>query len=117
MVVDLILPEDKRGTYDKVEKLRDPSHVKTLSLEKLKEFVEQVPLEEIEIDSYHWCMDLETLLKSSFSNQKEKETLKTHFEKDVGKDRLGLGVYREDNTIRFAYPIVILKGVKTGKDP
>ena len=112
MIVDLVLPSEKRDFYDTVERLRDPSHVKVLTLEELKGIAEDAPMRDLEFEFYKWEMELEALLKASTANSKDKETIRNHFEQDVGNDNLGLGVRKEEHDLCFAYPIVILKGIK-----
>lgn len=117
LVVDSVMPPEKREFYDSVEQLRDPSHVKTLTLGELRELATELPLQDIECRFYKWEMQLEILLKASFANPDDEETIRREFINDVGKDRLGLGVRKEDHDLCFAYPIVILKGIKKAATP
>ena len=84
-VIDVFTGNPKQAeAYNRVEKLRDPSHVRALPLEEL--------------------------LARSFPNPGNAGRIRQTFAGDVGVDRLGVGAHRRGGAIHFAFPIVALAG-------
>jgi hypothetical protein len=111
-VADLALPADKIIAYDRMEKLRDPSHVHVLTESELQDLFQAVGLRNIQRAGYLFELELEQLLAASFPKSGDANRIRGIFESDVGADKLGIGVYRSGGDLRFAYPIVILVGTK-----
>jgi ubiquinone/menaquinone biosynthesis C-methylase UbiE len=113
VVVDVFTsgPEQAEA-YNRMEKLRDPSHVRALSLEELTGLFHEAGLQHVRRQFYKHAFCLDQVLKGSFPNPGDEEKIRRLFEEDVGLDRLGLGIQRGDEGIQFAYPIVILVGDK-----
>jgi SAM-dependent methyltransferase len=112
VVADLVLPHDKATAYDAMEKQRDPSHVRVLSNVELAGIMAGVGLVELRWAGYLFELDLETLLRGSFPEPGGAERVRELFERDVGRNQLGIHVQRVNGEIRFAYPIVIVAGRK-----
>jgi ubiquinone/menaquinone biosynthesis C-methylase UbiE len=116
VVVDVFTSGPEHAeTFNSMEKLRDPSHVRALSLAELTDLFHEANLQNVRKQFYKHDFDLEPVLKRSFPNPGDADRIRQLFEDDLGGDRLGLGVHRRDRDIHFAYPIVILVGDKDGK--
>ena len=111
-IADLVLPVEKAREYDSMERLRDPSHVRVLSSAELGELMARVGLSTVRWGGYLFELDLSTLLKGSFPNPGDAQRVRELFEQDAGVDRLGIGIHRCGEDIRFAYPIAIAVGRK-----
>ena len=110
-VVDVFTSSPEQAeAFNRMEKLRDPSHVRALSLEELTGLFGEASLQNVRRQFYKHEFGLEPVLKGSFPNPGDAERIRRLFEDDLGLDRLGLGVHRRDGNIHFAYPIVILVG-------
>jgi ubiquinone/menaquinone biosynthesis C-methylase UbiE/GrpB-like predicted nucleotidyltransferase (UPF0157 family) len=110
-VVDVFTSNPSQAkAFNRMEKLRDPSHVRALSLEELTGLFHEAGLQSVRRQFYKHEFDLEPVLKGSFPNPGDAERIRQLFEDDLALDRLGLGVHRRDGSIHFAYPIVILVG-------
>jgi SAM-dependent methyltransferase len=105
-------PEQARE-YDRLERLRDPSHVHALLLDELRGLVRDAGLAEPTEAFSLLPMKLETLLASSFPVTGGAEEIRRAIRADLGRDRLGLGV-REEGGLAFSFPIVVLAGTKPG---
>ncbi|HEY7326971.1 MAG TPA: methyltransferase domain-containing protein [Gemmataceae bacterium] len=103
---------DQAEAYNRVEKLRDPSHVRALSLEELTDLCHDVKLRDVQSGFYKLDVQLEKLLASSFPNPGDDARIRQTFEKDIGVNRLGVGACRKDGAIHFAFPIVVITGQK-----
>jgi len=114
VVIDVFTsgPEQAEA-YNRVEKLRDPSHVRALSLDELTRLCHDAGLREMKTAFYKMEMELERLLAASFPGPGDADRIRQTFVDDVGVDRLGLGVHDKDGAIHFAFPIVVLAGHKS----
>jgi SAM-dependent methyltransferase len=111
-VADMVLPRAQGAAYDRMERLRDPSHVRTLTREELVALAIGAGLRELRCADYLFCVDLERLMRSSFPDPGNAERVRALFEEDVGVDRMGLGLRREDGVLALAYPVSIVAGSK-----
>jgi ubiquinone/menaquinone biosynthesis C-methylase UbiE len=112
LVVDAALPPDKVDAYNYVEKLKDPSHVRALTVTELLQLADAVGLQEVRTQSYRFELELETSMKSFFPNPGDDEEIRRIFRTDVGADRLGLNVHLRGSEIHYAYPVLMLAGKK-----
>jgi ubiquinone/menaquinone biosynthesis C-methylase UbiE len=112
-VVDVFTSSPAQAeAFNHMEKLRDRSHVRALSLEELTALFCEAGLQNITTQLYKHEFGLEPVLKGSFPNPGDADRIRRLFVDDLGLDRLGLGVHRRDEGIYFAYPIIILVGHK-----
>jgi SAM-dependent methyltransferase len=98
--------------YDRVEKLRDPSHVRALGLDELTRMVQDSGLRDVTSDFYGLEVELGQLLASSFPGPGDAEIIRRTFLEDLGKNRLGVNARQDDGRICFAFPTVVLVGQK-----
>jgi hypothetical protein len=98
--------------YNRVEKLRDPSHVRALSLEELTGLCHDAGLRDVRTGFYKLGVPLEELLARSFPNPGNADRIRQTFADDLGVDRLGVGAHRRDGAIHFAFPVVVVVGRK-----
>jgi SAM-dependent methyltransferase len=96
--------------YDRLERLRDPSHVRALPLEELRAMMRGAGLADVREAFARLPMGLEQLLAASFPVPGGAEEVRRAFATDVGRDLLGLGVREEQGGLHFAFPIVVLAG-------
>lgn len=113
VVIDVFTsgPEQAEA-YNRVEKLRDPSHVRALSLEELAGLFQEAGLRDVGTGFYKMDMELERLLAASFPGPGDADRIRQAFADDIGVNRLGVAVHHQDGAIRFAFPIVLLVGQK-----
>jgi SAM-dependent methyltransferase len=103
---------EQAEAYNRVEKLRDPSHVRALPLEELTGLCCDAGLRDVRTTFFKLEMALETLLAASFPNPGDADRVRQSFEGDIGVDRLGVGAHRRDGAVYFAFPIVVIVGQK-----
>jgi SAM-dependent methyltransferase len=113
VVVDVytVSPE-QAGAYDRVERLRDPSHVRALGLDELLGMFRGVGLHDLATEFYGLEVGLEELLRASSPAPGAADEVRRIFADDLDRDRLGVGAHLKDGLIRFAFPIVVLVGRK-----
>jgi hypothetical protein len=100
--------------YDRLERLRDPSHVHALRLEELRALMADAILDDRSEAFARLPMVLERLLAGSFPVPGWADEVRRAFAADVGRDSLGLGVREEGGQIAFEFPVVVLAGTKPG---
>lgn len=115
MVVDVVIPPEKRAAYDHLEKLRDPSHTGACTPEELLGMAERLKLDHVATHWYRLDMELERQLAASFPRPGDDETIRALVRNDIGRDRLGIGAHWVGPEIHFAYPTLILVGRKDAR--
>jgi SAM-dependent methyltransferase len=110
VVCDLMASDDPRkaARFHEIEILRDPSHVRALTLADLAALFPAVGLPEPEATFYRLPFELEGLLTRSFPRPEDVETIRAAYTAAVADDGLGLGTHRVGDEVRAAYPVAIL---------
>jgi ubiquinone/menaquinone biosynthesis C-methylase UbiE len=114
LVADVIMLPEKREFLDQEEKLRDPSHTRTLTPDEFCRMADDLQLRNIKTKFFQSVRNLNAHLKASFPNPGDEEKVRQIFREDIGKDDLGLGAHWQGDEIYFAYPIIVLVGRKLG---
>jgi ubiquinone/menaquinone biosynthesis C-methylase UbiE len=121
MVIDIMASADseKAAAYNHMEKLRDPSHTRGLSLTELEGLFDRLTLPVPRKTFYRVESELEDTLRRSFPNPGDAEKIRRIFRDALPNDGLGMDVRQEGNKIRFAYPIAVLvaDNISTSKSP
>jgi ubiquinone/menaquinone biosynthesis C-methylase UbiE len=112
LIADAALPANKVDAYNRMEKLRDPSHTQALSCDAWKKLMRESGLKNLQWGSYQLEMELEILLKGSFPNPGDDDKIRNIFRNDIGVNSLGMDVHGSENKIHFSYPISIYAGNK-----
>lgn len=112
LVADVTVTPEKREFFDYEEKLRDPSHTRTLTPDEFLQLAAQLHLREIKTQFFRSERNLEAHLQASFPHPGDEGKVRQIFREDIGKDRLGLGAHWQGDEIHFAYPILVLVGKK-----
>lgn len=112
LIADVALPSDNVEAYNRMEKLRDPSHTKALSYEEWEQLLNDSGLRDLQRGSYKVPMELEKQLKASFPNPGDDEKVREIFRKDTDTNSLGMDAHWAGNEIHFSYPISIYVGRK-----
>lgn len=111
-IADMVLAREQGAAYDRMERLRDPSHVRTLTREGLIALAVGAGLRDIRCANYLFTVTLDLLLKSSFPRPGDAGRVRAMFEADVGANRMGLSLSRQNGGIELTYPVVIVSGTK-----
>jgi SAM-dependent methyltransferase len=112
LVADAALPADKVDAYNRMEKLRDPSHTRALSDDEWECLMTGSGLKHLRRGSYTVEMELEKQLKASFPRPGDAEKIRAIFRNDIGMNALGMETRRSGDEIHFSYPISIYAGNK-----
>ena len=82
------------------------------SLEELTGLCQGAGLGDLKTAFFKLDVALEALLAASFPNPGDGDRIRQTFAADIGVDRLGVSAHRRDGAIHFAFPIVVIAGLK-----
>jgi ubiquinone/menaquinone biosynthesis C-methylase UbiE len=115
VVCDMYASTDpvKAQTWNRLETLRDPSHVRCLSLPELKELFPQAGLPAPKEAQYELRDTVTSLLGRSFPKPGDDEKIIAMFDRHVDDGSLGIPpARREGGEIRYVYPVAILAAAR-----
>ncbi len=110
VVVDTCASPDpvKAAEFNRLEKLRDPSHVRALSLAELRDLFDRAGLGEPRVAFSELRDEVRNLLARSFPNPGDETEIVDMFAASADDDSLGIPVRRDGERIEYAYPVAIL---------
>ena len=117
VVVDMYASDDpaKAAEWNRAEMLRDPSHVRCLTLPELRGLFGAVGLAEPRATFYELRDEIRNLLARSFPNPGDDVKIIAMFAASAEDDRLGIPVRRVEERIEYAYPVAILASDKLSR--
>ena len=110
LVCDLTVSDDpvKAAAFHGMEVLRDPSHVRALTLRELRGLFADAGLGMPVETSYEMDLELDALLARSFPAPGDEARIRARFAAALAEDGFGLRVRRVDGRIWFTYTNVVL---------
>ncbi len=108
VVADSAPAPDKADAFNRLEKLRDPSHVRAMPLAELQGLFRQAALAAPRVTGYRLESDLESLLQRSFPRPEDVPEIRRIFAQAVGDDRPDVHARRDGDLIRYGYPVAVL---------
>ncbi len=112
MVVDSAPAADKAAAFNRLEKLRDPSHVRAMPLAELQGLFHAAGLPEPRLTGYRLESDLESLLARSFPRSEDVPEIRRIFAEAVEDDRPDIHARRDGDAIRYGYPVAVLAATR-----
>ena len=108
--MDTIASDDPRKAemFNRMEKLRDPSHARALTLSEMLNSFQQAGLLAATITPYKMTVELEGLLETSFPEDGNREVIREMIVTSLENDTLGVDTHTRDEKVYFSYPIAIL---------
>jgi ubiquinone/menaquinone biosynthesis C-methylase UbiE len=98
----------KAAEFNRMEILRDPSHVRAMPESELRELFRAVGLPESRVAHYELRDELENLLRRSFPNPGDDEKIRAIFRASADDDRLGIPISLRGAELHYAYPVLVL---------
>jgi SAM-dependent methyltransferase len=108
MVVDSAPAPDKADAFNRMEVVRDPSHVRALPLAEHLELFRRAGLPKPRVTHYRLEGELEGLISRSFPRLGDDVTLRRIFADSLADDALGIQARRDGDTIRYGYPVAVM---------
>lgn len=112
VVADMAPAADKADALNAEERLRDPSHVRAMPEEELRELFTKAGLPGPRIEHYRLEGEMEDLLRRSFPNEGDADRVRTIFADSIAGNTLDLNTRRENGKIYFAFPVAVLVAPK-----
>jgi len=98
----------KAAEFNRMEILRDPSHVRAMPESELRGLFRAAGLPEPRGASYELRDELENLLRRSFPDPGDADKIREIFRGSADDDRLGIPVRRDGAHLHYAYPVRVL---------
>ncbi len=112
LVIDVTPDVDKVDAYNYVEKLRDSSHTRALTISELENLIKDVGLVNLKSVYHNLEMPLEKILQSSFPNPKDVGKIKQLYKEDLTKNNLGMKSHLRNGEVYFYFPVFMIVGNK-----
>jgi ubiquinone/menaquinone biosynthesis C-methylase UbiE len=108
VVVDSTPAPDRADAFNRMERLRDPSHVRSLPVDEHRELYARVGLPVPRVTSYRLEGELESLIGRSFPRPGDDEKIRELFRGALVDDALDIQPRRENGQIRYGFPVSVL---------
>src|SRR5262249_24498503 len=114
IVVDTCASPDpaKAALFNRLEKLRDPSHMRALPLVELQDLFRLAGVDEPQVTHTALRDDVDSLLARSFPNPGDAPRIVEIFAAAAEDDSLGIPVRRVGERLEYAYPVAILAAIR-----
>jgi hypothetical protein len=108
--VDMYASDEKAKAeaWNRLEVLRDPSHVRALSLGELTGLFRDAGLSKPTVGHYDLQGDVRGLLARSFPLPGDADRITALFAAQTEQDTLGIDVCREGDALHYVYRVAIL---------
>jgi SAM-dependent methyltransferase len=110
VVADVAASDDpqRADAFNRMERLRDPSHTRALTLAEWRRLFADAELPPPRETYYDVRGELEGLLATSFPAPDDVAVIRKMFADSLADDGLGMKTRRKDDRILLSYPIAIL---------
>jgi ubiquinone/menaquinone biosynthesis C-methylase UbiE len=102
----------KADEFNRMERLRDPSHVRALPLAELENLFPATGLPKPRLTFYELRDELENLLARSFPNPGDDDRIREIFRASALDDRLGIPIRIDEGGVHYAYPVAVLAATR-----
>ena len=112
VLVDGTSSEDyaKSFLHNRIEKIRDPSHVRIYSLSEMKKMLSEIGAEITDVVHWDIPQDFDEWMKRAGTDEKKTNSIKHLMINSVVNDSTGLRVITKESGLGFTYDTVILIG-------
>jgi ubiquinone/menaquinone biosynthesis C-methylase UbiE len=108
VVVDSAPAQDKADAFNRMERLRDPSHVRALPPEELLALFAAADLPEPRVRYDALPYEVESFLERSFPKKGDADRIRQMFAESLENDMLGVSAANREGKIYFSFPTVAL---------
>jgi SAM-dependent methyltransferase len=113
VVADVFTTSDgEEVMYNRVEKLRDASHVRALRREEFGRMFEEAGVRVVGTEGYRLEVGLEELLRASMTAAGKAAEVRRLLAGDVGRNETGMMPKRVAGEVRFSFPVMVVVGEK-----
>lgn len=108
VVIDSTPAPARADAFNRMERLRDPSHVRSLPVDEHRELYARVGLSEPRVTSYRLEGEMEALIGRSFPHPGDDEKIREIFHAALADDALDIQPRLENGQIRYGFPVSVL---------
>ncbi len=108
VVADSAPAAGKADAFNRMERLRDPSHVRALSPEELRGLFDDAGLPAPRVQPDLLPGDVESFLARSFPREGDADRIRKIFADSLEHDDLGMAAVHQDGKINFSFPTLVL---------
>jgi SAM-dependent methyltransferase len=110
IIVDGVSSEEREKSlfHNRIEKIRDPSHVRIYALSEIEEMMENIGAKVVDIEHWDIPQDFEDWMKRAGTLETKTEEIQGLLTQSIEGDTTGLRVKLEDGKLGFTYDTVIL---------
>lgn len=108
LVVDTAPSREKAEDFNRMEKLRDNSHVRALAVEEMLGVFAQAELPAPKVECLRMAGDLNALLARSYCQPGDEERCRRLYEESLVDDKIDMQPRREGDNIFYAFPVAIV---------
>jgi len=108
MVVDSAPAPDCADAFNRMEKLRDPSHARAMPVDEHKSLYARAGLPEPRLTWYRLESEMEALIARSFPNPGDDDKIRALFRASLADDGLGIQTRLQDGKIHYGFPVAVL---------
>lgn len=114
VLIDSAPSPEKSDEFNRLERMRDPSHTRAFTGEGLLDLMLGAGLQPLRSHLYAWETPVKGLLERSFPAEGDAEKLLKLYEADVGIDSIGMNARNVEGQLHVTFPTLILVGKKGG---
>jgi ubiquinone/menaquinone biosynthesis C-methylase UbiE len=114
-VIDLVSPDDPAvaATYNHLERLRDPSHLRALTADELQRLMREMGLDLVHTGSREVEVHLDRWLDLTRAAPAARQTIRTALTQDLeGIQTTGMRPYIRDQKLKFLHAWLVVVGTK-----
>jgi SAM-dependent methyltransferase len=108
MVIDSAPAPEKAAAFNRVEVLRDPSHVRALPLAEHLALFAAAGLPAPRQTFYRLQTDIDGLIARSFPNPGDADRIRAIYEASLADDALDMATRRDGGAVHLAFPVAVL---------
>ncbi|HZE25107.1 MAG TPA: methyltransferase domain-containing protein [Blattabacteriaceae bacterium] len=112
VVADMAPEATKADALNAAELLRDPSHVRALPMDELRNLFEQAGFGAPPVNRYRMEGELEDLMSRSFPNDGDADRVRRLYAESIASDSLDLNTRLVDGKIFYSMPLAVLVAEK-----
>jgi ubiquinone/menaquinone biosynthesis C-methylase UbiE len=115
-IIDLVAPDDAvlAVQYNRVERLRDPSHTRALTISELKQSMQSMGLQITQITSRAIEVSIEPWLHLTHTDLATSQAIKAELLQEIGGTSVtGMRPFLRDHELLFLQTWVIMIGIKS----
>jgi ubiquinone/menaquinone biosynthesis C-methylase UbiE len=114
-IIDMVSPADPEvaATYNRLERLRDPSHARAMTADELQRLVQGAGLTIVHRVPCDVEVHLDRWLDLTRATPEARQTIRTELTQDLqGGKTTGMRPYMQDQELKFLHAWLVLVGVK-----